>query len=207
MYAYAATADRGTKYTYLALPAIDSTMYQMSDLMVSFVTRAGTISSSYDARLYVGVATDPTVPTTFVAVDTIERTTTDWVEISELELSSYSGSGKYIVFWVCPQTASTSTFYIDDIEVDVTPTCWRPQDLHITDATATSVELAWTERNNATSWTIEYVPAGQSQGTGTTVVANSNPFTVTGLTATTHYDFYVKSNCSATDESRYTRKV
>ncbi|MBO7227642.1 MAG: fibronectin type III domain-containing protein [Bacteroidales bacterium] len=207
MYAYAATADRGTKYTYLALPAIDSTMYQMSDLMVSFVTRAGTISSSYDARLYVGVATNPTDPTTFVAVDTIERTTTDWVEISELELSSYSGSGKYIVFWVCPQTASYSTFYIDDIEVDVTPTCWRPQDLHITDATATSVELAWTERNNATSWTIEYVPAGQSQGTGTTVAANSNPFTVTGLTATTHYDFYVKSNCSATDESRYTRKV
>ena len=159
MYAYAAAADRGTKYTYLALPAIDSTMYQISDLMVSFVTKAGTISSSYDARLYVGVATDPNNPATFVAIDTIERTTTDWLTISELELSSYTGNGKYIVFWVCPQTASYSTFYIDDIEVDVTPTCWRPQDLHITDATATSVELAWTERNNATSWTIEYVPA------------------------------------------------
>ena len=207
LYAYAAAADRGSIYTYLALPAIDSTMYQASDLMVSFVTKAGTASSTYDARLYVGVATDPNNPATFVAVDTIERTTTDWVTISELELSSYTGNGKYIVFWVCPQTASYSTFYIDDIEVDVIPTCYRPQDLHITDATATSVELAWTERNNATSWTIEYVAAGQVQGTGTTVVANSNPFTITGLTANTHYDFYVKSNCSATDESRYTRKV
>ena len=207
MYAYAAAADRGTQYTYLALPAIDSTMYQMSDIMLSFVTKAGTISSTYDARLYVGVATDPNNPATFVAIDTIERTTTDWVVISELELSSYTGNGKYIVFWVCPQTASYSSFYIDEIEVDVIPTCWRPQDLHITDATATSIELAWTERNNATSWTIEYVPAGQVQGTGTTVVATTNPFTITGLTATTHYDFYVKSNCSATDESRYTRKL
>ena len=73
MYAYAAAADRGTQYTYLALPPIDSTMYQMSDLMLSFVTKAGTISSTYDARLYVGVATDPNNPATFVAIDTIER--------------------------------------------------------------------------------------------------------------------------------------
>ena len=204
MYAYAATADRGTKYTYLALPAIDSTMYQITDFMVSFAVKASSVGSTYDSRLYVGVATDPNNPATFVAIDTIERTSTAWEYVSELEFSSYAGNGKYVVFWICPQSASYTSFYLDNIELDFIPTCRRPQDLHVTSATATSIELSWTERNAATNWTIEYGPAGFEHGTGTTVAANSNPFTVTGLTANTHYEFYVKSNCSATDESRYT---
>ena len=203
MYCYAAAADLGNKYTYLALPAIDSTMYQMSDFMVSFATKASYVGSSYDARLYVGVATDPTDPTTFVAVDTIERTTTAWEYVSELEFSSYTGTGKYVVFWICPQTASTTYFCLDNIELDLIPTCRRPVDLHVTNGTATSIELAWTERNAATSWVIEYDTVGFTLGTGTTVVANSNPFTVTGLNPTTQYEFYVKSTCSSTDESRY----
>ena len=203
MYAYAATADRGTKYTYLALPAIDSTMYQISDFMVSFAAKAGTVSSTYDSRLYVGVATDPTNPATFVAIDTIERSSTAWEYVPELEFSSYTGNGKYVVFWICPQSASYTSFYLDNIELDLIPTCRRPVDLHITNGTSTSIELAWTERNNATSWVIEYDTAGFELGTGNTITATSNPFTITGLTPSTEYDFYVKSICSATDESEF----
>ena len=203
LYAYASTSDRGTKYTHVALPAIDTTQYQITDMMVSFAVKAGSVGSSYDARLYVGIANNPTDPTSFVAVDTITATNTNWNYVSELEFSSYAGTGKYIVLWICPQTASTSSFYIDNIEVDLIPTCRRPQDVTVIGSTATTVDLSWTERNAATSWVIEYDTAGFTPGTGTTVVANSNPFTVTGLTATTQYDFYVKSTCSATDESRY----
>ena len=201
----------GTKYTYVAMPAIDSSTLQMRDMMVSFRAKASSSSASYDQRLYIGVMTDPTNEATFTPVDTVDLTGhTNWVNIDELELSSYTGTGNYLAFFVRPHVISGSTgystIYIDDIELDVIPTCYRPTNVHVESVTATSIELAWTDRNNATSWVVEYGPMGFAIGTGTTVNVTTNPTTtITGLTANTNYDFYVKSICSATDESRYTR--
>ena len=214
LYCYASSAaNSGNMYTYIAMPAIDSTQYQITDMMVSFRAKAGTISTYYDQRLYVGVSTDPNDPSTFVAIDTLDlNASTNWVSFDELDFSSYTGSGKYVTFLVRPVilpnnsgTYAYSSIYVDDIELDLIPTCRRPMDIHVTSATSTSLTLAWTERNNATSWEIEYGPAGFALGTGTTVTANSNPYTIAGLTSNTEYDFYITSLCSTTDHSRPAR--
>jgi hypothetical protein len=81
------------------------------------------------------------------------------------------------------------------------PTCLRPTLLSANSTTNVSTILSWTSNSGETSWKIEYGPAGFAQGAGMTVVANSNPFTLNGLTGLSSYDVYIKAMCSATDSS------
>src|SRR5574344_282199 len=85
------------------------------------------------------------------------------------------------------------------------PTCPRPMNLTATNATTSAVTFGWTERGSATNWIIEYGPRNFTLGTGTQVLATSNPFTVTGLPASYIGEFYVRAVCSATDSSIYSR--
>lgn len=64
--------------------------------------------------------------------------------------------------------------------------------------TLTTATVDWTPQGSETDWVIEYGPAGFTPGTGTLVPAATHPFTVTGLTAGTAYQFYVRANCVAT---------
>ncbi|MFA5670678.1 MAG: GEVED domain-containing protein, partial [Balneolaceae bacterium] len=91
------------------------------------------------------------------------------------------------------------------LDVIAPPSCLPPMNISATNITTTSMELSWTELNAATSWNIEYGPSGYTQGSaaGIPVLANSNPFTVTGLSPSANYDFYVQSICSASDQSAW----
>lgn len=81
------------------------------------------------------------------------------------------------------------------------PTCPKPTVLTATSITMTSADLGWTNGGSETAWNIEYGPFGFTQGTGTTVVANSNPFTINTLTVGTSYQFYVQADCGGGDLS------
>src|SRR5690606_34888767 len=84
------------------------------------------------------------------------------------------------------------------------PSCIAPSALSAANITINSAELSWTENNSATSWKIEYGPTGFAQGTGTVITVTSNPYTLSGLTASTAYQFYVSSICGVGDESTWT---
>ncbi len=82
------------------------------------------------------------------------------------------------------------------------PSCLPPNNLTVSNVTDTSLDFGWTENGTATTWNIEYGPAGFAPGTGTP--ANgviTNPYTVTGLAPNTQYDFYVQSDCGGGDIS------
>ena len=83
------------------------------------------------------------------------------------------------------------------------PTCLQVSDVTATNTTINSVELGWTAYNSEVLWNIEYGPAGFTQETGTTIVANSNPFTLTGLDNNATYDFYVQADCGDGDTSAW----
>ena len=91
---------------------------------------------------------------------------------------------------------------IDDITIDNAPACPAPTLFTATPLSGTSIQLAWIT-GGAANWMIEYGPAGFTQGAGTLVAAATNPFTVTGLTSQTGYDFYVKDSCSASSTSAW----
>lgn len=85
---------------------------------------------------------------------------------------------------------------VDDIIVRETPPCIDPSNLSVVTAGPSSVTLAWDSDTNIIASTIQYGAPGFMLGTGTNVAATPGGFTVSGLAATTCYDFYVLDSCS-----------
>ena len=155
---------------------------------------------------------------TFISFDTENNydffTVYDGPNISSPELGNFSGD-------TVPDPITSShptgalTFVFDSdgsvndpgyeilISCSPPPTCIQVSDVTATNATTTSVELGWTAYNSETSWNIEYGVPGFVQGAGTSIVANSNPFTLTGLDNNATYDFYIQADCGAGDTSAW----
>lgn len=94
--------------------------------------------------------------------------------------------------------------FVDNFRVRGIPTCPEPTDLTSTNLSLTSTEVGWTETGTSTSWNIEYGPSGFVPGTGTLVTGvSTNPYTLTGLTSDTDYDFYVQAECDPTNLSSF----
>jgi PKD repeat protein len=122
-----------------------------------------------------------------------------------VDLSSYAGDTIKVRFTGYRSStfgfnSTQADWALDDIKVDNAPTCLEPSVFASTASTTTSVSLSWTT-GGASNWQIEYGPVGFTPGTGTIVSAATNPFTVTGLSSASYYDFYVRDSCSATDVS------
>lgn len=188
LYFYSGTAS----YDIAVMPELN---VDVNTLEVTFYMRVG--SASYG--LIVGVMTDANDFNGFVPVDTVFCTSLSVFEYKEVDLNTYMGTGRFIAFKSL--TTSTGAIYFDDLNVDLIPSCKRPGDVTVSNADMTSAVVAWTERGNATAWEIEYGPVGFTPGSGTTIQASTNPFTLTGLTSGTQYDVYVRANCGAGDIS------
>ena len=59
----------------------------------------------------------------------------------------------------------------------------------------------------ASNWQVQYGPAGFTPGTGTIVASANDTLTITGLTAATAYEFYVRDSCGLGDVSLWTGPV
>ena len=95
----------------------------------------------------------------------------------------------------------TST-YMDNFVVKEIPSCVKPTLLEVTATTTTTATLSWTENGTATAWQICL------NGDETNLIdANSNPFTLDGLTAATTYTAKVRAYCDATDQSDWSTSV
>src|SRR5690554_2430217 len=76
--------------------------------------------------------------------------------------------------------------------------CAVPTSFALVEKTESSVELTWmVPVGGASTFTVEYGPAGFELGTGTSVTAP--PTVITGLDSDTEYDFYVIAECGGTD--------
>jgi hypothetical protein len=82
------------------------------------------------------------------------------------------------------------------------PACLPPTALTASNITTNSADLAWTAGGTETQWNIQYGAAGFAPGTGTIVNVSTNPYTLTGLTAATSYDYWVQAVCGS-DSSSY----
>ena len=79
--------------------------------------------------------------------------------------------------------------------------CPQPTTLINTNTTATTATLQWTENGEATAWQICL-----NDDETNLITADSNPFTLTGLTAYTTYTAKVRSNCG-TEQSAWSNTV
>ena len=139
-------------------------------------------------------------------VDMIQEGFAAWTEYT-YDLSSYTFGTNHLKIRFRGESGGSGTDYygdqgLDDISVVEAPTCLKPVSLTSSSSAVGSADLSWTEVNTAPQWQIEYGPVGFSQGSGTVVLANSNPYNLSPLTETM-YEFYVRSICTVGDTSAW----
>ena len=188
----------------IIMPALDTNVYQANQTQVVFNVKY--TSTSYGVPTFtIGVMDDPNDISTFVPVTTVQHSGTINIwEPFEVPLDNYTGNGAHIAI----QTLYPGTYfycYLDNVTLELIPTCPRPDSLMASNATNNSVDLSWHERGGATNWIIEYGPRGFALGTGTTVAVSTNPYTLQGLSAGYQGEFYVRSVCSSNDTGDFSR--
>lgn len=119
----------------------------------------------------------------------IEATANQWYQYT-FNVPPGSFGDAYIVFEA--ESIFGNNMYLDDIVV-TGPPCDPPTALTATNITMTAADLGWT--STATSWEYQFGATGYTpSATGTFTAVH--PVHITGLTANTPFDFYVRSNCS-----------
>ena len=179
-------------YNIAISPKIDATI-PINTIKANLKFRA----SGLDDTLYVGVMSDPYDVSTFEQVGFLVVTTTGAFQDKEFYFSNYTGTGQFIAIKAA-FAATSSTIYIDNVVLDLIPACPNPTSLNVSGLIDTEVNLGWLENGTATTWNIEYGPTGFTQGSGTTLTGvTANPYTLSGLTPQTAYQFYVQADCGA----------
>jgi hypothetical protein len=140
-------------------------------------------------------------------VFTSNTNTDGWVAVY-VDLSAYTISGPVKARFVIDEN-NGGDFYddvaIDDVSFDEAPPCMDPENIIVSNETQNSVEISWDDNNviAVSQYYIEYGAPGFSQGSGTTLTVTANPYTLSGLTDDTEYEFYIQTECSANDLSSW----
>ena len=193
LYFYAASGG----YCYGIMPPMDSNELDINNLQVHFWTRQ--YSSSYNCDFVVGVMTDPTDATTFVAVDTVHPAGTTYEEF-EVPFINYTGNGNYIAFKAIVHPGYTSSSYIylmlDDVTLEEVPTCIAPNGLN-TVASGDTIVLHWNERVSGQNYEVVYGAPGFDPDNESPVSVSGDSLLIDGLTMGDALDFYVRTDCGS----------
>jgi hypothetical protein len=111
------------------------------------------------------------------------------------------------VYYFRPNVKSTGApWYVsfDDFAIIEAPTCPAPFGLVETFNSNDSIALAWNAGYQEAQWEIEFGETGFVLGTGSARTnINTEADTIPGLNLGTVYDFYVRANCGAGDNSEW----
>ncbi|KGO92157.1 fibronectin type III domain-containing protein, partial [Flavobacterium enshiense] len=163
------------------------------------------------------------VPTTFVPTPGTQITTAiDRINLSGnislggawarrnlvFNVGAYAGQAFRLVFeWRNDSFAGANPpAAIDNVNVTVI-TCPAPKVPTVVSVTDSTATVQWTAGAAETQWEIVVQPAGSGQPTASSTIipAATNPFTITGLSANTSYEYYVRAVCTpVTDVSTWT---
>ncbi len=176
------------------MPMTDSLTLPLQGLQVSFWLRDAGLNS-----LVVGVMTDPTDRTTFVAVDTISTNGSSTYGQHTVRLDSYNGPHGRVAF-MAPQGSAGfvyNIFFIDDVVLESLAVCLPVQNLTALNVAPNSVDVRWTETGSASTWYVTYMPVGYSLDSAITLETHDTTVTITSLAANTDYTVMVVANCGS----------
>ncbi|MBL7743423.1 MAG: choice-of-anchor J domain-containing protein [Chitinophagaceae bacterium] len=120
-----------------------------------------------------------------------------WTEV-ELMLPSSTGPTDYYIAFEGTELFGWGVA-VDDVTIAAAPSCPKPTNVKAQAISPTSVAVSFTSPGAA--FVVEYGAPGFVPGTtnvaggGTVVLGAASPIIVTGLTASTAYDFYVRRIC------------
>lgn len=143
--------------------------------------------------IYSKTTTSPSVPTT------------GWYEYIESIPNKYNNDS---IVYIIIQGITERDLFSYDLGVDAftleeIPSCRPTALLSASNITNNSADLEWTERGNALIWEVEYDTSNFNLGSGNSIITTSNPSNISGLSANTAYDFYVRAICGIADSSTW----
>lgn len=174
----------------LVLPTINLSAEQMH--VKFFMRHADTTSGTLRA----GVLTTLGDTASFIPLYTVTTHSTQYNEY-EFWTDGTPGATAYVAFFWNSRYAKAAC-YIDNITVEASAGCRRPNLTYIDSVDSTSVSLRWNDVNVASSYQVCY---NTSNDTATATLIDgiiSNTHTVTGLTPATDYWFWVRTICTDT---------
>ena len=119
-----------------------------------------------------------------------------------INLSAYDGQYVKIAFYgESTVTNGDNNLHIDNVSIDIVPTCLKPSNLAAADIKAHSAQLSWTNgEEGQTAWQIVYdtLPTNKPD-TLPIIDVTVNPYVLSGLDPETRYYVYVRANCGAED--------
>ncbi len=157
-------------------------------------------SSSGTETFKVGYSTTDNDVSSFTFGSEISTSSTSWTLSEEY---SFPAGTKYVAIYY--YSNYQYRLYVDDLTFANPPSCPQISSLTASNITSSSANISWTEGGSATAWVLKYGPAGFNVETeGTTQNISTTPaFEITGLSANTQFDVYVKAICGVGDESSW----
>lgn len=181
----------------LIVPAIDCSSLT-ADGMLSFYYKNPDNGGGDNATLDLYYRTSSSDDWTAISEWSLASATEDWT-LAEVLLPNSANAAYYQISMVATgaDTYPKVYVYIDDINVNVPPSCVSPSALTALAITATGATLSWTENGSATEWLLKI-------GDGEYQSITTNPYPLSNLTPNTDYTVYIRSYCGGTDTSNAT---
>lgn len=198
--------DKTPNALYFAFPASDKQRQGM--VTPPFVEELATAQLDFSLRgvdinngsmFVVGVMQDVANEATYMPLDTIIPTDTDW-HTYRVKLNNVPTGYHHLAFTVYGDnsyTGSYPAYMLDDISVKVAPACPSPYSVQFQDVKDNSAKFTWSAGGTETTWTAEYKVATADTWSTATVDATTRTATLTGLQAATVYDVRVKAGCDS----------
>ncbi|WP_079666343.1 T9SS-dependent choice-of-anchor J family protein [Soonwooa buanensis] len=184
---------------YLVTPAIHVTA-GVNDFF-SFYGRSRSAQWLENISLKISTTTPTKAAFTTVLDANIAPTTDAYIKYN-YDLSAYVGQTIYIAFY--SDTQDQFYFDIDDVFNGAAPLCEGVTNVVSSNISTSSAKISWaTSATPNATYDIEYGPAGFAQGSGTIVNSATNSTTLTGLSAASKYEAYVRSNCATNGTSAW----
>ena len=116
-----------------------------------------------------------------------------------IDLSQYAGSSIYIGFH---QAGSTDVIFLDNVSgvsLRGTSTCENPSNIVLSNLTAHSATFSW--QGDATQYQYLLIEKGEEVDWSAATLISAKTVTLSDLYEETEYEFYVRSYCSADEQS------
>ena len=160
-------------------------------------------TSTSNGTIIVGVLNNPSDSTSFIMIESCERTTTKTHKDIIIPAGTLT-NGARIAFKYEGGTSNNYYAAIDDVVLQAAPSCLPVSDLTVSNPTTTTLTLSWSDLFNTGATYTVYNMAD------TSVIASGisgTTYTVTNLAPASFYFFSVASDCGSGDVSSLVNAV
>ena len=180
-------ASKTGAYGYILFPEFSEAL---NSYQIKFWHRVESVDNS--GAIELGYLTDAADAETFNLIKACDKTTTLTEEV--ISLATVPANAR-LAFRYTGNSSYSYEAGVDAISFELIPSCVKPVLGEATDITPEGATFAWTAGSDETQYDYCVVASGEAADGWITLDENVRTVTVTGKTAGTTYDFYVRSNC------------